>query len=387
MSPADAAAAAPLPGRHPLVRRILQGGVADAIRLTAARGTLPIPAHDLVYLQVELLNDSEETVAQAAAESLAAVPVETAAALLKEKDCDPGVLDHFARSGRLPGEVLATAVAHPNTPHATLEALAASDDPATLNLLVTNEQRVINNPALFKALRENTHLRPENRRRLHELELDFIGKEPLVIKRRPEPAAEPEPPSPDEGPGEAAAEGAGEAAPETDEATPSEEEMAAEEAAPIPTAEDEEDLRSTMAFQKILQMGVPERVQLAMKGSAEERAILIRDTTKIVALQVLKSPKLGENEITNFAQMRNVHEDILRKIAGKRAWTKSYNVIHALIKNPKTPSGLSVQFLSRLGVRDLNLMTRDKNIPDGLRRAARNIFLARTQKAGMKKKH
>jgi hypothetical protein len=32
-------------------------------------------------------------------------------------------------------------------------------------------------------------------------------------------------------------------------------------------------------------------------------------------------------------------------------------------------------------------MTRDKNIPDGLRRAARNIFLARTQKAGMKKKH
>ncbi len=385
MSPADVAAASPLPGRHPLVRRILQGGAADAIRLTAARGTLPIPAHDLVYLQVQLLNDPLETVAQAAAASLTAMPVETAVALLRERECDPDVLDHFARCGRLKGEAVATVIAHPNTPIATLEALAASDDPSTLNLRVTNEQRVIDSPALFRALRDNTHLRPENRRRLFELEQDYIGKERLVIKRRPEPAAEPEAPPTGEAPVEAPAEEAGDAAAETDEAAPSAEETAAE-AGPIPTTPDEEELRSTLAFQKILQMGVPERVSLAMKGSADERAILIRDTAKLVALQVLKSPKLGENEITNFASMRNVHEDVLRKIAGKRDWTKSYGVVHALIKNPKTPPGLSVQFLSRLGVRDLNLMTRDRNIPDGLRRAARNLFLARTQRVGVKKR-
>lgn len=385
MPPAESAAAADLPDRHPLVQRILRGGVAEAIRMTAARGNLPIPAHDLVYLQVQLLNDSVESIARAAAESLAAVALETSAALLGEADCDPAVLDHFARSGRLTGEVLATAVAHPNTPDATLESLAASDDPATLNLLVTNEQRVINNPALFEALRDNPRLRSENRRRLHELELDFIGKEPLVVKARPQPAAEPEAPLPPEEPTEAPAAEGGEDAAESDEAALCEE-TADGAAPPIPTAPDEEELRSTMAFQKILQMGVPERVQLAMKGSAEERAILIRDTTKIVALQVLKSPKLGENEITNFAQMRNVHGDILRKIAGKRAWTKSYSVVHALIRNPKTPTGISIQFLSRLGVRDLNLMTRDKNISEGLRRAARNLFLARTQKSGMKKK-
>ena len=380
MSPAKAAAVSPLSSRHSLVRRILQGGAADAIRLTAARGMLPIPAHDLVYLQVQLLNDPLETVAQAAAASLSAVPVETAAALLREKECDPDVLDHFARSGRLKGEAIATAIAHPNTPIATLEALAASDDPSILSLLVTNEQQIINSPALLRALRDNTHLRPENRRRLFELEQDYIGKEPLVIKQRPEPATEPEAPQP----GEAPAEEGGDVVAETDAAAPSEEEAAAE-AAPIPTTPDEEEARSTLAFQRILQMGVPEKVSLAMKGSADERAILIRDTAKLVALQVLKSPKLGENEITNFASMRNVHEDILRKIAGKRDWTKSYGVVHALIKNPKTPPGVSVQFLSRLGVRDLNLITRDRNIPDGLRRAARNLFLARTQKVGVKK--
>ena len=380
MSPAEPAAALD-PGRHPLVRRILQGGVADGIRLTAARGTLPIPAHDLIYLQVQLLNDAQAVVAQAAAESLAAVPVEAAVALLREGECDPCVLEHFALSGRLTGEALATAIAHSNTPGTTLLSLAASDDPDTLNLLVTNEQRVIDSPALFRALRDNTHLRPEDRRRLHELELDFIGKEPLLVRLRPQP----EMPSPGDHPTAPPEDEGDEDATDTDTAGLSGEESGAE-LPPIPTAADEEELRSTAAFQKILKLGVPERVQLAMKGSAEERAILIRDTTKIVALQVLKSPKLGENEIAGFAQMRNVHEDILRKIAGKREWTKSYSVVHALIRNPKTPTGLSTQFLSRLGVRDLNLMTRDKNIPEGLRRAARNLFLARTQKAG-KQKH
>jgi hypothetical protein len=380
MSPAETAAAS-LPGRHPLVRRILQGGVADTIRLTAARGALPIPAHDLIYLQVQLLNDAQPAVAQSATESLAAVPTENVAALLREAGCDPCVLEHFALSGRLTGETLASAIAHPNTPGSTLLSLAASDDPDTLNLLVTNEQRVIDSPALFQALRDNSHLRPEDRRRLHELELDFIGKEPLVVKLRPAP----EIPSTGDQTAAPPEEEGDENATDTEAAGLSGEETGGEPP-PIPTAADEEELRSTVAFQKILKLGVPERVQLAMKGTAEERAILIRDTTKIVALQVLKSPKLGENEIAGFAQMRNVHEDILRKIAGKRDWTKSYSVVHALIRNPKTPTGLSTQFLSRLGVRDLNLMTRDKNIPEGLRRAARNLFLARTQKSG-KRKH
>ena len=128
-----------------------------------------------------------------------------------------------------------------------------------------------------------------------------------------------------------------------------------------------------------MKLGVGERVALAMKGNKEERAILIRDTARLVSLQVLKSPKLSENEVANFAAMRNVHEDVLRVIARGRDWTKSYSVIHTLVRNPKTPPGLSTQFLARLGTRDLKLVTHDKGIPELLRRRAKNLFAARTQ--------
>ena len=148
----------------------------------------------------------------------------------------------------------------------------------------------------------------------------------------------------------------------------------------------EEALKKTPAFQKIMKMNVAERLQLAMKGSAEERAILIRDTAKMVAGAVLKSPKLSDSEITGFAAMRNVTEEILRAIASKKEWTKSYTTVHALVRNPKTPPGLTIQFLPRLGTRDLKIVAGDKNIPELVRRNARNMFLVRTQPAKKGKK-
>ena len=99
----------------------------------------------------------------------------------------------------------------------------------------------------------------------------------------------------------------------------------------------------------------------------------------MVGQAVLKSPKLSDNEITTFAAMRNIHEDILRVIASKKEWTKTYATIHALVRNPKTPPGLTLQFLARLGNRDLKIVVSDKNIPELVRRQARNMFVVRTQ--------
>jgi hypothetical protein len=108
-----------------------------------------------------------------------------------------------------------------------------------------------------------------------------------------------------------------------------------------------------------------------------------------VSQAVLKNPRLSETEVVNYAGMRSVHEDILRSIAANREWTKTYAVAWALVRNPKTPAGVSVQFLPRLGTRDLKIAAGDKNVPDLIRRQARNLFLARTQppKKTFKKAH
>ena len=123
--------------------------------------------------------------------------------------------------------------------------------------------------------------------------------------------------------------------------------------------------------QRLAEMTVAQRVVRAMKGSREERAILIRDSSKLVATAVLSSPKLTDTEVESIAKMANVQEEVLRIIGRTRAWVKSYAVAVALARNPKTPVALSMNLLSRLTDRDLKLISTDRNVPDVLRATAR----------------
>jgi hypothetical protein len=138
--------------------------------------------------------------------------------------------------------------------------------------------------------------------------------------------------------------------------------------APEPAAESE-DQQSTL--QRIASMTVAQRVGLAMKGSREERAILIRDPNKLVGVAVLSSPKMTETEIESIAKMASISDELLRIIANTRGWMKRYGVIVALARNPKTPVAISMNLLARLTERDLRSISSDRNVPEILRITAR----------------
>ena len=99
--------------------------------------------------------------------------------------------------------------------------------------------------------------------------------------------------------------------------------------------------------QELAAMNFPQRLKCAMKGTREQRAILIRDPNKMICASVLSCPKVSTPEIESFARMQNVSEDVLRIIGSNRAWLKSYGVVLALTKNPKTPLALSMGLLSQ----------------------------------------
>jgi hypothetical protein len=120
---------------------------------------------------------------------------------------------------------------------------------------------------------------------------------------------------------------------------------------------------------------IVERMKLAMKGSRAHRAVLIRDSNKLVAAAVLSSPKLTETEVEAFAKMANVTEDVLRIIAMNRTWTKNYGVLWGLARNPKSPPAISMQLLPRLNERDLKMLTMDRNVPEAVRMAARKFVV------------
>jgi hypothetical protein len=126
----------------------------------------------------------------------------------------------------------------------------------------------------------------------------------------------------------------------------------------------------------IAQMSFTARLKAAVKGTREMRAVLIRDTNKMIAAAVLSSPKLTAAEVESFARMANVGEDVLRIIGSHRAWIKHYGIVVGLTKNPKTPVAVSMNLMARLNVRDLLTLSVDRNVPEPLRIAARKRVAA-----------
>ncbi len=72
-------------------------------------------------------------------------------------------------------------------------------------------------------------------------------------------------------------------------------------------------------YNKILNMGVAEKIKLALMGNKEARDILVRDSNRMVAVAVVKSPKIQESEVETISKSRQVNEDVLRHIAATKS--------------------------------------------------------------------
>jgi len=132
--------------------------------------------------------------------------------------------------------------------------------------------------------------------------------------------------------------------------------------------------RRDSTLQKIAKLDIKGRIALAIRGGKEERSILIRDGTKVVALAVLESPKLTDTEVEGFAQQKNVLETVLRTIPLKRRFAKNYNVTRNLVFNPRTPIDLSLGLLKGLLVHDLKNLSGNKEVSETIRKLALRMY-------------
>jgi len=134
--------------------------------------------------------------------------------------------------------------------------------------------------------------------------------------------------------------------------------------------------------QRLALMTVSEKIKAAMRGSREERSILIRDPNKLVSLAVLSCPKVNEREIESYAKMASVSEDVLRVIGTSRAWTKSYAIVRSLAFNPKSPIAVSMTLVSRLVEKDVRMLSVDRNIAEPVKLLARKAMQAGQSRRG-----
>jgi hypothetical protein len=136
------------------------------------------------------------------------------------------------------------------------------------------------------------------------------------------------------------------------------------------------------ALQKIAKLDIKGRIQLAMKGTKEERSLLIRDGTKLVALAVLDSPKITDSEVEKFANQKNVLEAVLRGITMKRRFIKQYAILRNLTFNPRTPIDVSLGLIKHLLTADLRNLSGNKEVSDTVRKLATRMFRQKLETSG-----
>ncbi len=118
-------------------------------------------------------------------------------------------------------------------------------------------------------------------------------------------------------------------------------------------------------------MGIPQKVKLAMFGNATCRMLLIGDANRLVQEAVLKNPQIQDREIYDFAKNSNIPENVLRRISDSKSWMKNYLAKLHLVLNPKTPSDVSLKWLRFLRSSDLKKIGSSKNVSQVVATAAK----------------
>jgi hypothetical protein len=340
---------------NPLVDQFRKGGVPKELRLMAAQGALPLKPEDLVELLTDLTSDPDRGVQEAARQSLTAFPVAELTPIAKSRDTPASVLTWIV-TFRPEKEVREVALQNTSLPDETIEALSRELPEELAELVVINQTRLLRRITLLEGIEANPNLSNDQKRRLRELRETFhIGEQPAPAAPPPEPKAAPPPPPPVD---------------ELFEDLPiSEDEAIVRYLSEAERAQTEK----LSAVQKIYRLDTAEKLITALKGTREERAILVRDPNRIVAAGVLGSPKVTDAEIESFASMKNVSDAVLRSIGNHREWTKRYGVIANLVRNPRTPLAISLGMVSRLNPRDMKSLAVDRNVPEAIRKQAQRF--------------
>jgi len=350
-----------------MVDLIRSGTAPAAIMRRAAQGTLSLPASEAIEILVALAAhrdlgaEAERTLwrwnepSLSAVASAAETPTEVVIHLMQFHTQRPAVVTALCENPALPLE--------------ELERMARHGDTAILRAM-TQSTRVRNSSRLLELMVENPaaeHVRPK----LNDWAAIAQGREADVISA------------------EFLRVHAAEVAKEEGQAF---ELVASPEGEDDPlarlmelaqqgkTAKEPDEIEQLSLLQRIGRMRVGERIKLAMRGNREERMVLIRDRSKLVAVAVLESPKVSEKEMENFASMKNVQETVLRAISTKRKYIKLYGVLKALAINPKTPLDVGLPLLSHLMIKDLRILAMNKNVNETVRKSASKLFLLKTER-------
>ncbi|HXG85311.1 MAG TPA: hypothetical protein VNI84_14920 [Pyrinomonadaceae bacterium] len=398
---------------NPAVKAIIAGTAPRPAQLAAARGILPLSQTDLLEVLVALADGEDRELKQSASETLQLQDGGEIESIVKSTDVAPRVLDYFAEQNNVPKAIHEAILTNPNTSGATIIKFARNTSNGELLELVSfNQQLLIKTPAIIDAIIANPYRTAEAERKASEVKREFFEKARGAAQIAGELRAQGknaaaefieqaefagnlretssisnlsfedaillaehiEVPDSETDDGWLSLEYIEEFYEETDEQRQS---IVNKILGELKAEDDEISGDRVSMINRILRMTMKDRVKLAMKGDREARNILIRDPNRIVAQAVINNARITEQEVEKIAAMRTVPEEVLRQIGINRAWARNYTIMHNLARNPRVPLGNVITILSRLQLRDLQAISKNRNVSDAVRRQALRLSQAR----------
>jgi hypothetical protein len=395
---------------NPAVKAIITGTAPRPACLAAARGILPLPQNDLLEVLVAMAVGTDEELSENARTTLASQNETDLRNFVSSGETAPHALSYLIGEENLPGAVHEAILTNPKTPTpAIINFSRSSKNGELLELISFNQQLMIQNPAIIDALIGNPYRTAEAERRASEIKREFFEKERGAQQIANELRAQGK---------EAAAEFIEQAefgeGLETGEFS-FEDAILLAEHIEVPDSEtddswlgldyleelyeESDEQRAAIAdkiigelkmegddighdrismLNRIIKMKMKDRMKLALKGDREARNILIRDPNKLVAQAVVSNARITEQEVEKIAAMRTVPEDVLRVIAINRNWARNYVIVHNLARNPRTPIANVMTILTRMQLRDLAALSKNRNVSEAVRKQALRLAQART---------
>ena len=393
----------------PILELIKKNAVPVNVMRSASKGSLPLSADEMLEVLVYLTQNP--LFGQDARMTLAQWDAPSAIGVLSKETTVPEVLLYYCQEGNRRPSLMPTLIENPAIPETLLMELAGNASREIVAILLASP-RVRANPGIVEALLGNEYVTPIEAKELrgedndavsvppepeetleefevnpeveaalqafeqeHAAEIATAEEKPFEMTKDEEPAA--------------AASADPIASPESAEATAEEakpeDAVAAIDPAAVMDEFDAGEKKRVTVLQKIGKLNVGQRIKLGFIGGREDRAILIRDTARLVQNAVLSSPKVTDAEVESFAGSKNLQENVFREIARQRRFIKLYPVVRNLANNPKCPLDLSLTLIKSLMVYDLKSLRHNKNVPDTIRKVAAKLYLEKASRGGAKK--
>ena len=359
---------------HPLVERFLAKQLPEPMAMALLGGSLPVPPPDLLHAMAGAIF-GETQFAPRALETLIGMPESLLSNAISGLVEDPMMLGVILQYRKEPA-LLEQALLHENLTAEWMENSILSLPGSVLEIPLNNQVMWLKRPRILDLIEEHPEGDYNIKRRVNENRFHVLGtasKE--VFEERIEILEEV-------------------AAGKLDKAwaeLPMPQEKAVLEDTEMVSDDPEEkpeDVRERLLkpiidpdgneiplslTQRVMRLRTNQKIMLAIKGGKEERTLLIRESNRLIQVNVIRNPRIGEGEVAYISQMRTVKEEVLRTISMNREWMKKYIITKNLVMNPRTPVPISMNQIKRLIEADLKLMQKDKNIPEILRREAKRL--------------